>query len=312
MTEISPHARKLRILLTGATGFIGAAAATALRADGHAVTGVSRRSDAPDLVRADVRQEAGWDRALAGVDMVVHLAAWNPPRWRRPRPELHASITRDGAIRLARLATAAGVGRFVFLSSARVYGLPEPGQPPFRETDPPAPCDAYGRAKAEAEAGIAKVAAGSSMHLLILRPPVVYGRGRLGSVGGVALAAGRGWPLPLPPGKPAKSLLALDNLTDCLRAVAGGEIDVDGIFNIADPGASSLTAVADAVARAGGRPAARRLPDWLSGPLLRCLLPGNAARHLAAPVVLDTGRLRAATRWRPPLTTDAALRAAFS
>lgn len=311
MPEAASPPTPRRILVTGATGFIGRAAIEALRRDRHRVTGVSRQSNGPDLVVADVTSDDGWLKALADIDMVIHLAAWNPPRWQRPRPEQHDSITRDGSVRLARLAAEAGVGRFVFLSSARVYGLPGPGQLPFRETDAPRPGDAYGRAKAEAETGIAEAVAKSAMNLTILRLPVVYGPGRLGSIGTLALAARRGWPLPLPAGNADKSVLALENLLDCLRAIARGESGFDGIFNIADPGHTSLSAIADLVARTHGRPAARRLPGWFSEALLRGLLPRSAAAHLAAPVVLDTSRILAATSWHPPLTTGEAVRSAF-
>lgn len=311
MPEASLPAAPRRILVTGATGFIGRALLKSLRGEGHRVTGASRQPGGLDLVQADVTSDSGWHEALADIDMVIHLAAWNPARWQRPRPELQDSITREGSIRLARLAAEAGVGRFVFLSSARVYGLPEAGQPPFRETDAPRPGDAYGRAKAEAETGIVEAGANSAMRIAILRPPVVYGADRLGSIGGLALAARRGWPLPLPPGNAAKSVLALENLLDCLRAIANGQADLDGIFNIADPGCTSLSAIADIVARSHGRPVARRLPDWLATPLLRGLLPRSAAEHLAASVVLDTSRLLAAQQWRPPLTTGEALRSTF-
>ncbi len=297
-----------RILVTGASGFVGRALVAALEASGQRVTAPAHSPKTAEQPSADVQAEVGWAEHLSGQDTVIHLAAFNPARWQPATEGRHDAITRDGAIRIARIAAASGVGHFVFVSSARVYGLPRPGQTAFSETDAPNPSDPYGRAKAEAEAGIAQALAGSAMRLTILRPPVIHARDHGGSVGLIARMSRLGLPLPLTRAASAapKSVLGLPGLVVGLERIAASRSGFEGTFNIADPEPVSFGDIARLVARANDRSGPHFMPEALARIALRVLISREAVAHLEAPIVLETSRISAQAGWPPlPATSDA-------
>ena len=165
-----------RVLVTGATGFIGVEVARQLAAAGvrarlmvhraHRAIYVREWSD--DLVAGNLEDVASLTRAAAGVDAVIHLAG-------RATFESFGVVRQtlvDGTASLARAAAAAGVERFVFASSTLVY---DGSGPPATEHTPPAPWSGYGRAKLEAEHALARIAERSTLGIGVLRLPHVYG-----------------------------------------------------------------------------------------------------------------------------------------
>src|SRR5262245_24704880 len=170
----------MRILVTGASGFVGAALCRELLARGHAVCAAVRRPTAlvgapSELRRAPVEDLAGdvdWRALLAGVDGVVHLAAI---AHRGAQESEIRRVNFEGTVRLAR-AAAGFVRRFVFMSSVKVHGE-DSGAGVYTETDRAQPMDAYGRSKLEAERALENLAARSGLELALVRPPLVYGPG---------------------------------------------------------------------------------------------------------------------------------------
>src|SRR5690606_26071448 len=119
-----------------------------------------------------------------------------------------------------RAAARAGVRRFVFVSSIKVNGE-RTAEHPFTERDSPAPQDAYGISKWEAEQRLAQVAAESGMAVTVLRPPLMYGPGVKGNFLSLMRAVSRGWPLPLASIRNARSLLYVGNLADAIACCLG-------------------------------------------------------------------------------------------
>jgi nucleoside-diphosphate-sugar epimerase len=169
------------ILVSGGTGFVGRHLVDALRARGKAVRVLSRSASLPsgwrdvDLVRADLADASSLGPALVGVDTVVHLAA------RMPAPgddrDRLVALNVQGTRALASTARAAGVARFLHVSSGGVYGDGATFAP-HRESDPPNPGTAYERSKLAAEEALRDAFAGSSVAHVILRPAGIYGAGR--------------------------------------------------------------------------------------------------------------------------------------
>src|ERR1700674_4712723 len=207
----------MRVLVTGASGFIGTTLCRELRAHGHAVRAAVRNAadEEPDrLERVVVTDIAGeYDRSalLDGIDAVVHLVA---VAHGAVSEAMLQRINVEGAAQLAR-AAAGRVRRFVFLSSVKVHGE-ESGGRAFSETDMPRPEDAYGRSKLEAERSLREIAAGSGMELAVRRPPLVYGPGVKGNFLRLLGWVDSSWPLPLGAIENRRSLIYVGNLVDAI------------------------------------------------------------------------------------------------
>ena len=279
----------MRIVVTGASGFIGQALLPALRARGHEVVALDRAAT------GDLAEFTGWPAVLRGAGAVVHLAALAHSR-DVDEARLRA-VNVDAPLALGRAAAAAGV-KMLMMSSVKVLGEETPRQP-FDDSNPPAPQDAYARAKAAAEAGLRAV---PGLALTVLRPPLVYGPGVKANFLALMRAVARGWPLPLAGIDNRRSLVFAGNLADaavrCLEArEASGRT-----YGVTDGAPLSTPALCRALGVALGRPA--RL--FSCPPVLLELAP--AAKKLTRSLVLDDGAIRRELGWTPPFGVAEAMR----
>ena len=174
----------MKVLVTGASGFVGNATCARLVTQGTNVIGSVRHLPTQPLPGVDYRfvgdldANTDWRDALTGVDTIIHCAARVHVMRETAADPLGAFRAANvaGTEQLARQAAAAGVKRCIFLSSVKVNG--EGGSVAYRETDPPAPEDAYGISKYEAECGLREIAASETgMEVVMIRPPLIYGSG---------------------------------------------------------------------------------------------------------------------------------------
>lgn len=305
----------MKILVTGASGFVGAPMCRRLLADGHHVVAAVRRDDAFLPLDVEARRvdplgpDTDWRAALKGCDAVLHLAARaHVMRDRAADPlALFRAVNRDGAVRLAEQAVAADVGRFVFVSSIKVNGEVTPVDRPFRGDDEPAPVDAYGLSKAEAEAALAGIAVRTGLSLAVVRPPLVHGPGAKGNLAALMAVLARGVPLPLGAIANRRSLVGVDNLADALAFLAGRA--EQGRFLVRDDEDVSTPELIRRLARLLGRSAC--LPP-VPVALLRLAgtLTGKSAAvaRLTGSLVVDDGPLRA-LGWTPARSLDEGLAA---
>src|SRR5258708_6434911 len=158
-----------RVLVTGASGFIGSAVVAALARDGHTVRAAVRRPhlsfpDGVDVVQhPDLAEAFDWQPLLDGIDQVVHLAGI--AHTSGADAATYDRVKRRATARLAAAAVQARVEHFVFISSTRAKGGPAADHA-LTERDPPAPTEIYGRSKLAAEEAVR----GSGVPFTILRP----------------------------------------------------------------------------------------------------------------------------------------------
>ena len=308
------------ILVTGASGFVGRALLARLALEGYRVRGAVRRPDtalaagAEPVAIGDLMHAPDWRSTLAGVDLVVHLAARAHVLDERSPDAfaLYRAANTLPTLRLAEAAAAAGVRRLVFVSSVRVHGSRTAG-PPVDESSPLEAEDPYGRSKADAERGLAEIARASRLEVVVLRPPLVYGPGARGNFARLARAVARGVPLPFGAVRNRRSLVYVGNLADAIVRSVAHPAAAGRTFMVSDGEDVSTAELVRRIARALGRPP-RLVP--IPPALLRAVgalagRGGDVAR-LLDDLVVDSTLLRRTLGWNPPYTLDEGLAATIA
>lgn len=302
----------MRVLVTGASGFVGRALCPALRAAGHSVLGAVRRGDGqPDtVVSGDLGPSCEWFDHVDCPDVIVHLAArvHQMNEGREDAERLHQQANTQATLALARRARERGVRRFVFMSSVKVNG--EGGPRPYRADDVPQPADAYARSKADAEAGLMQIAAQGGMEVVIIRPPLIYGPDVGGNFGSLLKWVRRGYPLPLASvtGN-RRSFVAIDNLVSLVVLCIDHPSAAGAIWMVSDDQDVSTAGLLQRMAAALGRPA--RL--WPLAPALLKLIAvicgkQAAMSRLCGDLSVDVSATRRVLGWSPVVSLDEGLR----
>jgi nucleoside-diphosphate-sugar epimerase len=301
----------VRILVTGAAGFIGRALCRGLIERGHAVLGLTRTSAEP-IPGVELRSigeigpQTDWPKHLASVDSVIHLATWAHHAV-RPGATLHDAET---AAALARAAAIAGVPRLVHMSSVRAMGeMTQPGIP-FRPGDPALPCEAYGRAKLATERALVQAARETGLELVILRPPLVYGPAVRANFRALIDLVASGLPLPFAGIDNRRSLIFLGNLVDVAARAAVHPAAAGRVLLVRDPADLSTEELVRRLASELGRPARLfRVPEAAFAAFRRLPVLGPLVARLTLSLQVDDGATLAALDWTPPVSPEQGLAA---
>ena len=294
-----------RVLVTGATGFVGRALCPALVAAGYDVVAANRGTTvmpgARNLRVGSIDDTTDWTAALDGVDTVIHLAG----RVHIMRDSEHTPIDAFrrinvlGTGRLAVAAVAAGVRRLIFLSSIKVNGEYTTDHP-FTEDDAPAPVDAYGISKWEAEQQLAAISAGGAIETTVLRSPLIYGSGVKGNLYRLLQLCDRGLALPLGGIDNKRSLISLNNLVSALMLSVERAEAANRTYLVSDGDDISTSALIQHISDALGH-RARLLPAPQSIFRMAATLGGQAEMvdRLFNSLMIDHGRIRRELGWQP-------------
>lgn len=302
----------MKVLVTGATGFVGKALCDLLVAFGYEVVpAVRSKSGLPhEVVTGNLNASMDWQSALSGCDAVVHLAARvhvMDDTDQDPIAMYRATNT-DATLNLARQAAKAGVKRFIFISTIKVNG--EGRDAPYRETDAAAPEDAYAISKWEAEQGLQRIAQETGLEVAILRPPLVYGPGVKANFLRLMQTVQKGWPLPLGAIRNRRSLLYLGNFVDAIRICVEHPAAAGQTFLLDDGQAVSTPDLIRAVAHALGRPAHLLAVPVNMLEFAGALLGKRAAvARLTGSLWVDGSLIRSRLAWVPPYSMEAGLAA---
>lgn len=297
------------VLITGASGFVGAAVAARLVQLGCPTTRAAVRRAYTQLppgvegcVVTTLAADTDWTSALAGIDSVVHAAA-RVHVMRESATDPLAAFRRvnvEGTLNLARQAAQAGVRRFVFISSIKVNGeVTEPGRP-FHADDEPAPQDDYGVSKLEAEVGLRALAEATGMKVVIIRPVLVYGPGVRANFQALLRLVNNGVPLPFGKTANRRSLVALDNLADLVCTCLEHPAAANQTFLVSDGEAVSTAGLVRAMATAlGKKPRLLDVPlPWMSR-VAQALGQGAVTQRLFDSLEVDIDKNRQLLGWQP-------------
>lgn len=256
--------------------------------------------------------ETDWMVAVANVDQIVHLAARvhvMNDKSSDPLTEFRR-VNVDGTANLARQAAAAGVRRFVYLSSIKVNGEFTQEGRPFTADDVPAPEDPYGVSKHEAEKLLRQIATETGMEVVIIRPPLGYGPGVKANFESMMRWLARGVPLPLAAvTHNRRSLVALNNLVDLIMTCLSHPAAANQTFLVSDGEDLSTADLLRRMGAALGHPA--RLfympPSVLKLGAQVVNKPGIYQR-LCGSLQLDITKTRRLLGWTPPVSVDEGIR----
>lgn len=306
-----------RVLVTGASGFVGRCLTATLAAAGRDVRTALRPSallpasaGVEPVVVGNLDETTDWTAAMNDIDSVVHLAARVHVMQDKavdPLAEFRR-VNVQGTLQLARQAVDAGVRRFVFISSIKVNGEGTLKGCPYTADDVPAPMDAYGISKLEAEQGLLTLAASTGLEVVIIRPVLVYGPGVRANFLKMMRWLERGLPLPLGAIDNRRSLVSLDNLVSLILTCMEHPDAANQVFLVSDGEDMSTTTLMRRTALALGK-SARLVPVPESVlTVIGCLLgKRDVAQRLCGSLQVDIAKTRRVLGWTPPLSVDAGL-----
>lgn len=309
----------MKVLVTGATGFIGHVLCKHLLQHGWSVRAASRSGSSATTIPAgaeavriaSVDAETDWTEALGGVDAVVHLAARVHVMHESSSDPLGSfrTVNTEGTRRLAAMAAEAGVRRFVYLSSIKVNGG-QTADSPFTEADVPRPDEAYGMSKWLAELALWDAARGTGLEAVVVRPPLVYGPNAPGNFKRLLKFIRLGIPLPLGSVRNQRSFMYVENLCDAIRVCLQHPAAAGRTFLLSDGEDISTPGLVWFLSQYLGR-RSRLIPFPTSLLEAGASLLGfhDEAERLLRSLRVDSSAIRQTLHWNPPYSLHEGLRA---
>ncbi len=303
----------MKILITGANGFVGLPLSEYLTAVGHQVVGAVRSHDSLSIVNSHIQLKAigdideitNWQGCLGGVECVIHLAnrAHVMDEQSSDPLALYRKVNTAGTLNLARQAAAAGIKRFIFISSIKVNGESTiPGQA-LTWNDQHIPVDPYGLSKYEAELGLKLIAEQTGLELVVIRPPLIYGPGVKANFLKMMQWVEKGIPLPLGAIKNQRSMLGIDNFINFIELCLIHPDAVGQIFLVSDDHDVSTTELLKEIATAMHRPSRLlSIPQYYIEKLLILLGQRHISERLCGSLQLDITLAKKLLSWKPPHT----------
>ena len=304
----------MRILLTGASGFVGSHLLKALQTD-HALVVLGRRRPEHyqgDFISYDLLDDSLSEKSMSDVDVVIHSAARvhiMDDDSQDPLQEFRASNT-IATVELAKKAAEEGVRRFIFISSVKVNGESTSNLPPFTADDKRAAEDYYGRSKSEAEEQLQQLAKDTGLEVVIIRPPLVYGPGVKANFSALMNIVSKGTPLPFGCINTNKrSLVSVDNLVDLIVTCIEHPKAVNQVFLVSDDHDVSTSEMVREMAKSlGNRDWQIPVPLWCFKLLGQISNKEPLVDRLVGSLQVDISHTKETLNWHPPQTLEEGFR----
>jgi nucleoside-diphosphate-sugar epimerase len=313
------------ILVTGASGFIGRTVCNSFRAFGYDVAAAVRSgvhgvafTDGVSTVNVGpISSDTPWGSALRGIEAVVHCAARaHLSSSRRESYVDYRSVNVDGTAQLALQAAEAGVKRFIFLSSIGVNGRSTDSiaqcvdsVPAFTHLDLAAPEEPYARSKWEAEQILWDISSNTGLEIVVIRAPLVYGRGVRGNFARLCRMVRSGFPLPFGAVENSRSFVGLDNLVSLIMLCVRHPSASGQTFLVSDGEDLSTPQLLRLVAAAMGRSA-----NLIAVPVPLLRFVGTAVGRrtdvdrMVGSLRIDSSHTRQVLDWAPTVSVQEGIR----
>lgn len=305
----------MRVLVTGANGFVGRHLCAELLHRGQSVRATVRATGVPQgnleqVIIQSIDGRTDWSGCLHGVDVVIHLAARAHILKEKAEDPLAVfmEVNFHGTKNLAFQAAQADVKRFVYVSTVGVNGNNTNGRHPFSEQDEPNPQSPYATSKFQAELALRKVTAETKLEVTVVRPPLVYGASAPGNVAEMLRVLAKRIPLPLASVHNQRSLIYIDNLVDALILCATHSAAAGKTYLVSD---GEDISTPELLRRLGGemhQPATLLpCPSWFLAMGAKILGQSYKAQSLLGSLRIDSGKIRRELNWTPPCSLQQGL-----
>lgn len=303
----------MRVLVTGANGFVGSSLVPELSRHGYLVTELIRNKEhisstsVTTFYIQDLDGLVDLRTRLVDVDIVIHLAARVHVMKQKHTNSLneYRRINVEFTMNLARQAAYLGVKRFIYLSSAKVNGEVNIKGTPFRADDIPNPQDPYGVSKLEAETCLMNLAKETGMEVVIIRPPLVYGPGVKANFLTMINFINKGIPLPFANVNNERSLVFIDNLVDLLIRVIDHPKAAGEVFLVSDDRDVSTTELLKLMSSALGKKAKLiPIPLFILKVIFNFVGKSNYSQRLLGSLSLDISKTKELLNWKPLISFE--------
>lgn len=297
-----------KILVTGSKGFIGSHLCAYMEKQGAEVTKVVRSALPHEngfCVIGDIQPNTNWLPTLKDQNIVIHTAALTHSADNNETTlALYKNYNVAATLNLAKQAAEAGVKRFIFISSIKVNGE-QTLNTAFNEETPPNPSDAYGVSKYEAEKSLIALSVNTSMEVVIIRPPLVYGSDVKANFRSLLKLAKSGIPLPFGSINNARSMIYVKNLVAFITLCIDNPKAANQLFLVSDQQDTSLPQLIKLIRISMGlKPRIFKVPLWVFH-LVGKLTGKNAAiNRLLGSLQIDSSKATRVLEWKPPFTIE--------
>jgi len=306
-----------KILITGATGFVGRTLFENLKSKKKYLVHLSTRNNQEKLLEgektfniSEIDSNTNWKDALDGVDCIVHCAARAHMMEKKQTDSLNSyrRVNVDGTRNLAKQAAAIGIKRFIFLSSIKVNGEETIASKSFKYDDIPQPEDAYGITKWEAEQALFEISKQTGLEVVIIRPPLVYGEGVKGNFLRLLNLVYKQIPLPFANINNLRSFIGLDNLLDLIICCIQHPKAAGKTFLVSDGEDVSTSDLIKKLSKLMNRsPRLFQVPQSIIQLIGRLVGKSSEIKRLLGSLRIDNSYAREILGWSPAFSLDESL-----
>ncbi|WP_057830224.1 UDP-glucose 4-epimerase family protein [Colwellia sp. TT2012] len=299
----------MKIAVTGGTGFVGTHLLKKLSEENLVIIG--RRSVAipgATFHKCTIGNKTDFGSVLDSVSVVVHCAArahiMNDDA-QEPLTEFR-EVNTHGTVNLAKQAASAGVRRFIYISSIKVNGESTEASNPFQYNDNHNPLDPYGLSKSEAETALFELGKKTGMEIVVIRPPLVYGKGVKANFASLMNLVAKGLPLPFRSIKNNKrSMVSVYNLVDLIVTCIKHPKAANQVFLASDDNDLSTAQMVALMAKVQGkRNFALPVPVWLFNVAAKLLNKQAVVNRLTGSLQLNIEHTKHTLNWKAPYSVE--------